>query len=64
MPSEELKAVFSIVDGCAVQYHCGTVLHSLAHLTMSKNIVFTRCIQAPSHGKAEVDGKGGEATKC
>ena len=61
MPSEELKAVFSIVDGCAVQYRCGTVLHSLAHLAMSKNIVYTRCIQAPGHGKAEVDGEGGEA---
>ena len=35
MPADTLKAVFSIVDGCAVQYRCGTVLHSLAHLAKS-----------------------------
>ena len=36
MPSEELKAVFNILGCYTVQYRCGTVLHSLAHMTMSK----------------------------
>ena len=47
-------------DGCAVQYRCGTVLHSLAHLTKSLLVIYTRCIQAPSHRNAKVDGEGGE----
>ena len=60
MPMEDLKHIFSIVDGCAVQYRCGTVMHFLAHLAKSQSAIYTRCIQAPSHGKAEVDGEGGE----
>ena len=60
MHMEDLKHIFSIVDECTVQYRCGTVLHSLAHLTKSLSVIYTRCIQAPSHGKAEVDGEGGE----
>ena len=56
-----LNAIYDIVDGCAVQYRCGTVLHSLAHLAKARNICYTRCIQAPGHGKAEVDAEGGEA---
>ena len=60
MPMEDLKHIFSIVDGCAVQYHCGTVMHSLAHLAKSRSVIYTRCIQAPSHKNAEVDGERGE----
>jgi hypothetical protein len=29
MPREKLSDVFEITDGCAVQYRCGIVLHSL-----------------------------------
>ena len=57
---EDLKHIFSIVDGYVVHYCCATVLHSLAHLVKSRLVIYTYCIQAPSHGKAEVDGEGGE----
>jgi hypothetical protein len=30
MPREKLRGVFEIPDGCAVQYCCGMILHSLA----------------------------------
>ena len=55
MPMQLLNAIYSIVDGFAVQYQCGTVLHSLAHLAKSRNVRYTRYVQAPRHGKTNVD---------
>ena len=55
LPRDLLKRVFDIVDGCAVQYRCGTVLFSLALLAKRRNIRYTRIVQAPGHGKAEID---------
>ena len=55
MPRQVLEQVYDIVDGCAVQYHCSTVLFSLALLAMHRGIRITRCVQATGHGKAEID---------
>jgi hypothetical protein len=51
-----LQAIFDIVDGCAVQYRCGVVLYVLTMISYSMNVHYTRCVQAPGHGKEEVDG--------
>jgi len=56
MPSSLLKRIIEIVDGCAVQYRCGTVLYSLALLAQRRRTRLTRLVQAPGHGKAEIDG--------
>ena len=61
MPMQLLNTIYSIVDGCTVQHQYGTVLHSLSYLTKSRNVRYVRCIQAPGHGKAEVDAAGGHA---
>ena len=61
MKRELLNAIVDIVDGCAVQYQCATVLYIIAQLAIQLNVCYTRNIQAPGHGKEEVDGIiGGE----
>jgi hypothetical protein len=63
MKQELLNAIFDIVDGCAVQYRCATVLFIFAQLAIQLNVPYTRTVQAPGHGKEEVDGIiGGEKT--
>ncbi len=63
MKRELLNAIFDIVDGCAVQYQCATVLFILAQLAIQLNVPYTRTVQAPGHRKEEVDGIiGGEKT--
>ncbi len=54
-----MQAIFDIVDGCAVQYQCGVVLYVLTIISYSMNVHYTRCVQAPEHGKEEVDGLNG-----
>ncbi len=63
MNCELLNAIFELVNGCAVQYQCATVLYILGQLAIQLNVCYTRNVQAPSHGKKEVDGIiGGEKT--
>jgi len=54
-----LKVLVSIVDGCAVQYRCGTVCYQLCKLAKEFNIVYDRFVQAPGHGKCTVDATNG-----
>ena len=51
-----MQAIFDIEYGCAVQYRCGVVLYVLTMISYSMNVRYTRCVQAPGHGKEEVDG--------
>ena len=51
-----LNGIYDIVDGCAVQYRCATVLYVLSQLSTQLNTCYTRNVQAPGHGKEEVDG--------
>jgi hypothetical protein len=63
MNCELINAIFDIVDGCAVQYQCATVLYILGQLAIQLNFCYTRNVQASGHGKEEVDGIiGGEKT--
>jgi hypothetical protein len=55
-PRKLLNALYDITDRCSVQYRCGQVLYSLSQIASSWNVSFTRCVQAPGHGKEEVDG--------
>jgi len=55
-PRQLLNALYDITDGCSVQYRRGQVLYSLSQIASSWNVCFTRCVQAPGHGKEEVDG--------
>ncbi len=59
IPREKLEGVIEITNGCAVQYWCGTVLHALAQISTAYNVKYTICIQAPGHGKEEIDGLEG-----
>ena len=54
-PRGKLVAYFDICDGCAVQYRCSQVLHSLALLAKSKGIRVYEVIIAPGHGKSRID---------
>jgi hypothetical protein len=54
-----LEAIYEIVDGCAFQYRCGQVLYFLSQIPVSWRVRFVRCVQAPGHGKEEVDGLQG-----
>ena len=56
LPRELLYSIYEIVDGCAVQYRCGQVLYFLSQIALSWRACFVRCVQAPGHGKEEVDG--------
>jgi hypothetical protein len=56
MPWELLEAMYDIIDGCAVQYCCGVFLYTMAMISYSMRLGYTRCVQAPGHGKEEVDG--------
>ena len=56
MPREMLQAIYNIVDGCAIQYCCGVVLYTMAIISYSMRVRYTRCVQAPGHVKEEVDG--------
>ena len=57
---ETLKVLVSIVDGCAVQYRCGTVCYQLCLLAKEfNNIVYDPLVQAPGHGKCTVDATNG-----
>jgi hypothetical protein len=61
MNRELPNAIFDIVDGCAVQYQCATELYILGQLAIQLNVCYTRNVQAPGHGKEEVNGiLGGE----
>ena len=59
LPRELLYSIYEIVDGCAVQYRCGQVLYFLSQIALSRRARFVRCVQAPGHGKEEVDGLQG-----
>ena len=54
-----LDIVMDIVDGCGVQYRCGTVLYFLAKLAFDYDIIYDRAVQAPGHGKCIVDALNG-----
>ncbi len=54
-----LEGVIEITDGCVVQYWCGTILHLLAQISTAYNVMYTRYVQAPGHGKEEIDGLEG-----
>ena len=56
---ELLNSIYEIVDECAVQYRCSQVLYFLSQIALSWRILFVRCVQAPGHGKEEVDGLQG-----
>ncbi len=47
LPHELLEALYKIVDGCAVQYHCGQKLYFLSQIAFSWGVYFVRCVQAP-----------------
>ncbi len=51
-----MNGIYDIVDGCAVQYRNATVLYVLAQLFIQLNTCYMRNVQAPGHGKEEVDG--------
>ncbi len=52
-----LNGMYDIVDGCAMQYRCATVLYVLAQLSILQlNTCYMRNVQAPGHGKEEVNG--------
>ncbi len=55
---ESLNAIFDIVDGCQAPVHflCSKVPYILAQLAIQLNVCYTRNVQAPGHGKKEVDG--------
>ena len=50
-----MNTLYDITNGYSVQYRCGQVLYSLSQIASSWNVCFTRCVQAPGHGKEEVD---------
>jgi len=54
-----LESIYEIVDGCAVQYRCGQVLYFISQIALSLGVRLVRCVQAPGHGKEEVDGLQG-----
>ncbi len=56
MPCQMLQAIYNIVDRCAVNYWCGVVLYVLTMISYSLKVLNIRCVQAPGHGKEEVDG--------
>jgi hypothetical protein len=56
LPRELLEAIYEIVDGCASQYRCGQVLYFLSQIAVYWRVRFVCCVQAPGHGKKEVDG--------
>jgi hypothetical protein len=56
MPRELLEAMYGILDGCASQHCCGVVFYTMAMISYSMRLHYTRCVQAPGHGKEEVDG--------
>jgi hypothetical protein len=58
-PHKLLEAIYKIVDGCAVQYLCSQVLYFLSQIALSWRVCFVQCVQAPGHGKEEVDGLRG-----
>ncbi len=63
MPWELLQAMYHIVDGCAVQYQSSAVLYTMVIISYSMRGCYIRCVQAPGHGKEEVDGPiGNEKT--
>jgi hypothetical protein len=53
---EKLEGVIETTNGCAVQYRCRTVLHSFAQISSAYDVKYTRFVQAPGHGKEEIDG--------
>ncbi|EJK64880.1 hypothetical protein THAOC_14335, partial [Thalassiosira oceanica] len=53
------KILVTIVDGCAAQYRCGSVLYQLCNLAKAFNIVIERIVNAPGHGKCIVDSQNG-----
>ena len=59
LPRELLDSIYEIVEGCAVQYRCRQVLYFLSQIALSRRAHFVRCVQAPGHGKEEVDGLQG-----
>ncbi len=59
LPRELLEVIYQIVDGCAVQYHCGQVLYFVSQIAFSWRVRFVPCMQAPGHGKEKVDGLQG-----
>ncbi len=63
MKRELLHAIYDIVDVCAVQYHCATVLYILSQQAIHLNVCYSRNVQAPGHGKEEVDGLIGTEKK-
>ena len=58
---DKLEAIFDIVDGSSVQYRCGQVLHSMAHIARLCRTKWYRIVQCPGHGKCVVDSECGRA---
>ena len=52
----DLTIMFDHTDGCTAQYRCGIALYLLSILACKKKIIIDRAIEAPGHGKDEVDG--------
>ena len=57
------KLVMDLVDGCATQYRCGTVLYFLIKLANEFQIIYDRAVNPPGQGKCVVDGKNGQDKK-
>ena len=46
-----LNQIMDMVDGCSVQYRCGTVLFHLSRFAFELVVVYNHSVQPPGHGK-------------
>ena len=50
------STLWDFTDVCAKQYRCSAAVFLLSALAMEYNIVIDRQVDAPGHGKGNVDG--------
>ena len=52
------STIWEVTDGCAKQYRCATAIYLMSTVSQQFDVVIDRSIEAPGHGKGEVDGFG------
>lgn len=56
---EAITEILEETDGCCVQYRCANALHMAQKLAMELDVIYDRAIDAPGHGKKDIDGFNG-----
>ena len=65
MPVEMLEAMYEIVDRCATQHWCESVLHNMNLMAIRKHRRIYHIVTTPGHGKSKIDSEYGRAkTQC